>query len=268
MIRALALAATLSVAAGTAGTAVGEPRKEDFARIDLGFAEPARAHRIADVDGDFNSEIVFSLTNFTSCPATDPIFTRGTSMFAPGRGIRVLRDVMDRWAASRPIWNQHAYSVSHVADDGTIPRTSAWAPNHTDSTLNNFRMNAQGTLKNRGAADLTVALARATDLCDATGGEVTLAANVCNRGTNPVPDGARVVFYAGDLDGGAAIACETTLPILLDPSTCTEVSCMWTVPPEGARNVTVVVDPDGDVFECRDLNNRGVVPDILCDAPI
>ena len=181
----------------------------------------------------------------------------------------MLRDELDRWAASRPIWNQHAYSVTNVNDDGTIPRTSAWTPNHTDATLNNYRMNAQGTLERRGAADLTVSLARAADLCDALTGEVTLAANVCNRGTNPVPDGARVVFYAGDPDGGAEVACETTLPRLLDPSMCTEVSCGWTVPDmDIARSVTVVVDPDGEVFECRDGNNRGVVPDIYCGGPI
>jgi hypothetical protein len=225
---------------------------------------------IADVDGDFNSEIVIALTSGVPCPATDPIYTRGTATFANGTGIRVLRDVMDRWAASRPIWNQHAYSVTNVNDDGTIPRTSAWMRNHGDPTLNNFRMNAQGSLELRGAADLTVSLARASDLCDTLTGEVTLAANVCNRGTNPVPDGARVVFYAGDPDGGAAIACETTLPRLLDPSACTEVTCMWTVPADTmvARSVTVVVDPDGDVFECRDGNNRGVVPDIYCAGPI
>jgi hypothetical protein len=180
----------------------------------------------------------------------------------------VLRDVMDRWAASRPIWNQHAYSVTNVNDDGSIPRTSEWTRNFGDPTLNNFRMNAQGTLERRGAADLTVALARAADLCDALTGDVTLAANVCNRGTNPVPDGARIVFYAGDPDGGAEIACETTLPRLLDPSTCTEVSCAWTVPDMSvARSVTVVVDPDGAVFECRNGNNRGVVPDIYCAGP-
>ncbi|MCC6876018.1 MAG: hypothetical protein IT378_17045 [Sandaracinaceae bacterium] len=227
---------------------------------------------IADVDGDYNSEIVIALTTGVTCPATDPIFTRGTSTFANSNGIVVLRDVMDRWAASRPIWNQHAYSVTNVNDDGTIPRTSAWMRNFSDATLNNFRMNAQGSLERRGAADLTASLARAADLCDATTGEVTLAANVCNRGTNPVPDGARVVFYAGDPDGGAAIACETTLPRLLDPSTCTEVSCDWTIPSEPgmervARSVTVVVDPDGSVFECRDGNNRGIVPDIYC-SPI
>ncbi|MBZ0117463.1 MAG: hypothetical protein K8H88_10735, partial [Sandaracinaceae bacterium] len=227
---------------------------------------------IADVDGDYNSEIVIALTTGVTCPATDPIFTRGTSTFANSNGIVVLRDVMDRWAASRPIWNQHAYSVTNVNDDGTIPRTSAWMRNFSDATLNNFRMNAQGSLERRGAADLTASLARAADLCDATTGEVTLAANVCNRGTNPVPDGARVVFYAGDPDGGAEIACETTLPRLLDPSTCTEVSCDWTIPSEPgmervARSVTVVVDPDGSVFECRNGNNRGVVPDIYC-SPI
>jgi len=224
---------------------------------------------IADVDGDFNSEIVVALTSGPTCPATDPIYTRGTATWERGTGFRVLRDELDRWAASRPIWNQHAYSVTHVTDDGTIPRTSAVAPNHTDPTLNNFRMNAQGSLERRGAADLTVSLARAADLCDALTGEVTLAANVCNRGTNPVPDGARVAFYAGDPDGGAEIACETTLPRLLDPSTCTEVSCSWTVPDvDVARSVTVVVDPDGEVFECRNGNNRGVVPDIYCSGPI
>jgi len=220
---------------------------------------------IADVDGDFNSEIVVALNSGVTCPATDPIYTRGTSTFESSNGIVVLRDVEDRWAASRPIWNQHAYSVTNVLDDGRIPPTSAWAPNHTDPTLNNYRMNAQGTLERRGAADLTVALAGVGDLCDVATGEIDLTARVCNRGTNPVPDGARVVFYEGDPDAAAPIACETRLPRLLAPAECTEVSCSWIVPSEGAaRTITVVVDPDGEVFECRDGNNRGVIPAVYC----
>lgn len=219
---------------------------------------------IADLDGDFNSEIVVAMTPGVTCPGTDPIFTRGTSTFASGTGIRVLRDVMDRWAASRPIWNQHAYHVTHVADDGTIPATHAWMPNHTVAALDNFRMNAQGDLARTGAADLTVAVARGTDLCDATG-TVSLGARVCNRGTNPVPDGARVVFYAGDPDAGAAIACETVLPRLLAPAECTEVSCTATFPAGAmSRDAVVVVDPDHAVFECRDGNNRGSVPTSAC----
>ncbi len=214
---------------------------------------------IADVDGDFNSEIVVAMTRGVACPATDPIFTRGTSTFVNSTGIVVLRDAMDRWAASRPIWNQHAYHVTHVSDDGVIPRTSLWTPNHEDPLLNHFRMNAQGSLERTGAADLTVAIASGHNLCDATG-EVELAARVCNRGTNPVSDGARVVFYEGDPDLGAAIACETVLPRLLAPAECTEVSCRATFPADAmSRDAVVVVDPDGAVFECRDGNNRGTV---------
>jgi hypothetical protein len=220
---------------------------------------------IADVDGDFNSEIVVALTTGVACPATDPIFTLGTSTFESGTGVIVLRDVDDTWAASRPLWNQHAYSITNVADDGTVPRTSAWLPNHADPELNNFRMNAQGSLERRGAADLTVSLSRVDELCEDVAGDVELAANVCNRGTNPVPDGARVVFWAGDPEAGAPIACETLLPRLLVPGDCTEVACTWTVPAGvTAADVTVIVDPDGEVFECRNGNNRGVIPAVYC----
>jgi hypothetical protein len=221
---------------------------------------------IADVDGDFNTEIVVAMTPGVTCPATDPIFTRGTSTFVRGTGIVVLRDAMDRWAASRPIWNQHAYHVTHVSDDGVIPRTSAWTANHATPTLNHFRMNAQGALERLGAADLTVSIASGMDLCDASG-DVLLRARVCNRGTNPVPDGARVVFYRGDPDAGAPIGCETTLPRLLMPAECTDVECTANFPPGSpSRDAVVVVDPDGDVFECRDGNNRGAVP--ASDCPI
>lgn len=216
---------------------------------------------IADVDGDFNSEIAVALTSGVGCPATDPIYTRGVSSFMNERGVIVLRDVEDRWAASRPIWNQHAYSVTHIRDDGSVPRTSEVARNHSDPTLNNFRMNAQGSLERRGAADLTVSLGE--EICRAMG-ETSLRANVCNRGTNPVPDGARVVFYVGAPEGGE-IACETTLPRLLGPAECTAVECPYTLPVGERPDITVVVDPDGEVFECRDGNNRGVIPTGLCE---
>ncbi|MFT5358442.1 MAG: hypothetical protein ACI9KE_005680 [Polyangiales bacterium] len=215
---------------------------------------------IADVDGDFNSEIVVAMTTNTNCPAQDPIFD-GESLFESNSGVVVLRDATDRWAASRPIWNQHAYAVTNVNDDGSIPRTSEWVRNSDVEGLNNFRMNAQGDLERTGAADLTVALD--DDICGAEG-ETNLTANVCNRGTNPVPDGARVVFYDGDPDDGAAIACETSLPRLLGVAECTAVSCPFTIADGESPEIVVVVDPDEEVFECRSGNNRGVIPAVLC----
>lgn len=239
----------------------GEVLFSSAASSGTGFEYPV----IADVDGDFNSEIVVALTDLTRCPATDPIYD-GTSTFESRSGLVVLRDVTDRWAASRPIWNQHAYHVTHVEDDGRIPPTSSWTPNHADPALNHFRTNSQGALERQGLADLTVVLSEVESLCGAVSGSVELRARVCNRGTNPVPDGARVVFFEGDPDTGAPLACETTLPRLLAPGDCSDVGCRWTIPDgTGSLDVTVVVDPDGDVLECRDANNRGATPATYCD---
>src|SRR5207302_2136926 len=41
------------------------------------------------------------------------------------QGIRVYKDAQNRWVRSRTIWNQHAYAVTRVAENGTIPKTSA-----------------------------------------------------------------------------------------------------------------------------------------------
>jgi hypothetical protein len=59
-------------------------------------------------------------------------------------GIRVYRDKRDQWVASRSMWNQGAYSITNIADDGRVPRTSAWLQNFAQPELNNFRQNRQG----------------------------------------------------------------------------------------------------------------------------
>ena len=52
---------------------------------------------------------------------------------------QVFRDVEDRWIQARRIWNQHAYHVTNVREDGTIPQVEprSW------ELLNTFRTNAQ-----------------------------------------------------------------------------------------------------------------------------
>ncbi len=60
---------------------------------------------IADVDGDGHAEIVYTSSAYG-----------GTE-----RGVRVIGDLDNSWAPSRPVWNQHAYAITTVNDDGTIP---------------------------------------------------------------------------------------------------------------------------------------------------
>jgi len=75
---------------------------------------------VADVDNDGSAEFVV-----TSNGGSPPV--------------RVYRDARDRWVPARRIWNQHAYHVTNVREDGTIPAHPAphW------EQLNTFRTQAQ-----------------------------------------------------------------------------------------------------------------------------
>jgi hypothetical protein len=80
---------------------------------------------IADVDNDGSADIVV-----VSNPLGSGVYTNA---------IEVFQDAQKRWAPTRRIWNQHAYSVTNVREDGTIPAhmTPSW------KFTNTFRMNAQ-----------------------------------------------------------------------------------------------------------------------------
>jgi len=78
---------------------------------------------VADIDNDGSAEIVVvSNTYMTSSPT-----------------VQVIRDKQDRWIQARRIWNEHAYHVTNVREDGTIPQFEqpSW------QRLNTFRTNAQ-----------------------------------------------------------------------------------------------------------------------------
>ncbi|MBC8073756.1 MAG: VCBS repeat-containing protein [Deltaproteobacteria bacterium] len=76
---------------------------------------------VADVDNDDSAEIVFT--------------AEGTGQPA----LVVVRDADDGWVPARRIWNQHAYHVTNVREDGTIPQhqPKSW------ESLNTFRTQAQ-----------------------------------------------------------------------------------------------------------------------------
>ncbi len=176
-------------------------------------------------------------------------------------GIRVYRDNADRWVSSRRIWNQHAYHVTNVNEDGTIPATSATAINWTDPSLNNFRQNVQGEGRADDAPDLT---SRGTPIvCTDDGAE--LQTLVCNRGTEPVGSGLAVGFYDGEPSDDTRL-CRGTTETLLEPGECEMVSCLWDDPPETSPgiDVTVVADDLGENTECHEGNNRSTLESVFC----
>jgi hypothetical protein len=178
------------------------------------------------------------------------------------RGIRVYRDGSDGWVRSRMLWNQHAYFVTNVNDDGTIPRTSAMTTNWTSPTLNNFRQNVPGDAVPGASPDLTTS---GTPLvCDESG--VRLTARVCNRGTEPVGSGVSVGFYVGDPSAGGTRICAGASVGNVAPGRCETVECPWpeapTMPP--GPDVWVVADDDAVARECREGNNVTIFRDVYC----
>ena len=175
------------------------------------------------------------------------------------QGIRVFKDAADRWVRSRPIWNQHAYAVTHVNEDGTIPKTSAWLNNWTQPTLNNFRQNVPGNQNATDIGDLTSQVT-ATYVCD--NGSAVLASPICNRGTAPVGAGVSVGFYVG-----ATKVCGTKTAAPLAVGACETVTCTWATPPSSPVDVRVVPDDDNAVAQCNTANDTGLVKSVACTAP-
>ncbi len=187
-------------------------------------------------------------------------------------GVLVLHDVLDRWVPSRHIWNQHAYAVTNVNEDGTIPKTSAWLPNWKQPNLNNFRQNTPGQLDPKSVPDLTSSGTGAPGIheslmCDPNG-TLQLQARVCNRGTGPVGAGLPVTFYVGAKANNMPICTAmTTMP--LQSGACEVVGCPWPNAPKSPTDVTISADDDGTgkatSTECDGSNDIGTLLGVSCN---
>ena len=219
---------------------------------------------LVDVDGDFATEVVVARAdNGNDCPSPDPLYAQSGN-WVRSTGFIILRDPEDRWASSRPIWNQHAYSITNIMEDARSPRTSQVARNWEVPGLNNFRQNVQGTLGRGNIADLTVSIDGAALLC-AGSGRIPLSARVCNRGTDAVADGAPAQFYVPGTSGNPdTVLCTTQTQQFLRPGECVIVSCTANVTTQQSRAIRVSVDPGGTIADCHQGNNTGAIPAATC----
>jgi hypothetical protein len=217
---------------------------------------------IADVDKDGRAEIVVATNSVCNivCPWGPHNPTDGT----PRRhGLTVYKDLRDRWVSTRPIWNQHAYHVTNVNDDGSIP--SPEANQWEQPGLNSFRMNVIGDEDFR-APDL---VSQVQDVgLDATAcpQRLRITVKVWNRGAVLVAAGVPVAVYQGQA-GGKLLAVGQTLHAIV-PGASETVTIDVTPPPLVPTDVTTVVNDDGTgegvVGECNATNNAVQIPSIYC----
>jgi len=208
---------------------------------------------IADVDGDNNAEIVVCANDYA---------------WGNTHGIRVFRDRNDGWVNTRGIWNQHAYSVTNVNDDGSIPAHPA--TNWLTAGLNTFRSNSQGTGTRSpfAAPDLTASDVAAQ--CTPSTQTLALSATVHNQGDAAASAGLNVAFYRGDPASGGTLLGVATVPARIEAGAQATATLSLHPAPGGLADVWAVADDDGTgtgrEVECVETNNAGSAHlDLRCE---
>ncbi len=218
---------------------------------------------IADVDGDNNTEIVV-VSNDRNHGATGtkcPLYT-GTD--APRHGVFVYGDAADSWVRTRRVWNQHAYHLTNISADGSVPSPEpvSWVG---PQGLNNYRQSSQGAGV-YNAPDLQVSLSADLGGCPSL---IHLEALVQNHGSLGVAPGVKVSFYVGTSGAGASFAEALTKTALL-PGQYESVAADYMVPSGGPAKLSFSVAVDGvtpgtsSIRECLEDNNAATVDGVSC----
>jgi rhodanese-related sulfurtransferase len=184
---------------------------------------------IADVDSDGNAEIV---------------------AYANGiiRGIYVIGDANDTWVNTRKIWNQHAYSITNVNDDGTIPKI----PDANWTIYNNFRCNQ--SLNSNACVDLSVSYLEIVEQSEKT----VIKVRIGNCGAMETPKHVQVAFY--DVESTKKELLGTVdINKQLYPGEYTDVEFSININLSEKHTIMVVVDDNGTgtgmVREINETNN-------------
>jgi hypothetical protein len=207
-----------------------------------------------DVDNDGNAEIVVAANNYSTAGSTT-------------KGIRVFKDASDNWVGTRRIWNQHAYHVTNIDEDGSVPDVQVL--NWTAPGLNNFRQNVQGDgLFNAPNFEIEISEVVATT-CAQTG--VVIRFQLKNTGSIGVRSGTVPVSVYITLEGQETLIETVTNTQNLGPGAEENFEILWAAPSSAANqnfDVRIVADDDGaggqSHNECHEDDNTALEPDNLC----
>ncbi|MDP2305659.1 MAG: VCBS repeat-containing protein [Pseudomonadota bacterium] len=195
------------------------------------FETPA----VADVDNDGQVEI---------------IMTHGAGRF----GLTVYGDADESWPAGRALWNQHAYSITNVDDDGGIPtvQTPNWAE------YNNFRSGNAGLPPSSWNDVQPEVVEVCAEECP---DRLYLLVRVWNQGTEDLPAGIGLVVRAGE--NGPVVASATTPAPIASGFSSDGITLEIAAADLGGARPFVEVDRDAALnaalTECVEDNNAMVV---------
>jgi hypothetical protein len=191
---------------------------------------------IVDVDNDGVTEIVLASNNYA---------------YSGWTGITVIGDANGTWRPSRPIWNQYAYDIVNINDDGSVPAVQE----DTWTRWNSFRAAASTLGRTSDLPDLAPGEPQICSL-ECSAGTVDVLVPVENTGLYDVPS-AKVDIKRGSNEiVSATLAVPSGEVAWAGPFTLSEED--W------GGGVAVRVDPDGEVDECDEADNAWTLGDWPC----
>ena len=202
---------------------------------------------IVDIDKDGSAEIVAAANDYSS--------------HNDSHGIVVIGDEFSSWNAGVPVWNQHAFYLTNIEDDGTLPLHPT--PNWYE--FNNFR---SGDLQARDGdtqADVYPSIILVcTDECYAN--RMTFLVAIGNSGTKDLEEDILIELYGVRSDGSRLLLDIQNHTTGLQSGAQSEgIEFEVTFPQnEDIVDVVVVVDSFGFIDECNETNNETYWGNALC----
>jgi hypothetical protein len=201
---------------------------------------------IADVDADGHAEILVANQSNSG-------------------GLVVYGDRDNSWAPARKVWNQHAYTITNINDDLSVPQDAT--PNFT--VYNSYHSALSAPPGEALSAELESEI---LDICedDCDSGTLHVLVRAKNTGSSDVDPGVTLALYART-DAGMLLVATTTLGAVL-PSEMASAGIELDVAADdvrGASALYLVVDDDGTgtgwVAECLEDNNGFQLDGPFCE---
>ena len=198
---------------------------------------------IADLDGDGSAEIV--------------VVNGGSHYNNSATGIFVIGSLSSNWQAGRQVWNQHAYSITNINDDLTLPTPaiSNWP------TYNNFRSGDLNPVSGNGFPDAIAQVETCELECYLD--RIVVHVKVANQGTSALRSGIPVEI--GTYDNGTYYPLNIGFTQAVIPPAETSESIRFRIDLEDVseQRLYVTVDHLDYAAECNESNN--MIPiDIEC----
>jgi hypothetical protein len=207
---------------------------------------------VADVDGDDHAEIVVCHQGF-------------------GRALSVYGDEDNSWRPARPVWNQHAYSITNIADDFSIPPTvpPPFTVHNTWHAALSEPVTPSGSLFD-GPVDVRSEILGFCDVSCAADVPIEMFGRLINVSPSDIPAGSiELTLYA--YEGTKKILVGTQATSADVPSGTTGGDVTFQVPRDLAASADrweLVADDIGGgigiISECAEGNNKSERLGALC----